>query len=378
MSEEPKAPPSAVSRASAATLAAVSTEEPRRAFSPSGQVDFFLGQTIDGRYLIERVIGEGGMGIVYAGRHKVIDKRVAIKVLRGEMAADQDVTERFLQEARAASAIGNPHIIDISDFGHLPDGSTYFVMELLEGRSLAELLAEAKGPLPTVRLTSIAKQIAQGLSAAHAASIVHRDLKPDNVLIKPDGEVKLLDFGIAMDEAARRLTWFGLSPPLGTPDYMAPEQIRGRRGDVRTDVYALGTMLYEMITGELPYTGNVHAVMRAKLNEDPRRPSDLVPEIDPKIEEILLRAIGRSPRERYASAQEMLDDLEDPSRVVPQDRSLRARPLLETLRIPRGVVFPTAVGLVIATLLVLNWIMGHSGKRRGPAVPLPDQSHVGH
>ncbi|HEV3194484.1 MAG TPA: protein kinase, partial [Polyangiaceae bacterium] len=174
-------------------------------------------------------------------------------------------------------------------------------------------------------------------------------------------------------EAARRLTWFGFTPPVGTPDYMAPEQVRGRRGDVRTDIYALGTMLYEMVTGQLPYTGaNIHAVMRAKLNEDPQPPHEVVSDVDPKIEEIILRAIERRPRDRYATATEMLADLQDPSRVVPRDPSLRsAPPLLERLHVPRRILVPGILGIVIATLLALTWMMGQAAGRRDRRVPLP-------
>src|SRR5262245_24024839 len=155
---------------------------------PSAPVDPYVGATIDGRYRVEAVLGEGGMGVVYLARHKVIDKKVAIKVLRADMAREKEITDRFLQEAKAASSIGNPHIIDISDFGHLPDGSTYFVMEWLDGKPLSKALEETK-PLPVARLANIARQIAEALASAHQRSIVHRDLKPDNIfLIKRGAE----------------------------------------------------------------------------------------------------------------------------------------------------------------------------------------------
>src|SRR5437762_299591 len=150
----------------------------------------------------------------------------------------------------------------------------------------------------------------------HSQRVVHRDLKTENILLTNDNQVKIMDFGIALDESARRLTWSGLSSTIGTPDYMAPEQVSGRRGDARTDIYALGTILYEMLTGELPYSGaNVYAMMKAKTGEDPQPPTRFRPELDPHLEEIILHAIERTPRDRYQSAAEMLKDLQDPSQV---------------------------------------------------------------
>jgi eukaryotic-like serine/threonine-protein kinase len=281
---------------------------------PGGEDDPFLGTTIDGRYVLESVLGIGGMGVVYAGRHVLINKRVAIKVLRGDMTRDQDTLDRFRREAQAASSIGHAHIIDVSDYGQLPDGSAYLVMEFLEGRSLAQEM-RALARLPAGRIVHIARQVADALGAAHAAGIIHRDLKPDNVHLITRGSdedfVKILDFGIAKmaGPGVDRLTRAGMI--FGTPHYMAPEQAAGTAVDQRTDVYSLGVMLYEMVSGTPPFNAeNYMSILTQHMYKVPASLRTLDSAPPPGLEAIILKALAKRPDQRYQSMGEFVEDID--------------------------------------------------------------------
>jgi len=279
--------------------------------------DPYIGTTFDHRYKIEELLGEGGMGWVYLARHKVIDKKVAVKVLKSELAKNREILERFLQEAKSASSIGNPHIVDISDFGDLPDGSTYFVMEHLDGRSLAQVVDE-KEDLGVDRLCKVAIQLANGLEAAHKAGIVHRDLKPDNVFLVTRGTekdfVKILDFGIAkVSNATQRTKLTQAGSVFGTPHYMSPEQAAGTSVDHRADIYSLGVMLYELAAGQLPFEAeNYMGILTQHMYKAPVAIRALVhaPPCPPGLEAIILKCLSKKPDLRYQSMEALAKDLE--------------------------------------------------------------------
>ncbi len=290
--------------------------EPAGSSTPPGAADPYIGTTFDHRYKIESLLGEGGMGFVYLARHKVIGKKVAVKVLRSDLARDREILDRFMQEAQAASSIGNPHIVDISDFGQLPDGSTYFVMEFLDGNSLSQVITDAVH-MPVDRICHLALQMTDGLAAAHAGGIVHRDLKPDNVFVIERGQdhdfVKILDFGIAKVStggAGSKLTRAGAV--FGTPHYMSPEQAAGAAIDHRTDIYSIGVMLYEMAAGKLPFDAdNFMGILTQHMYKAPVPIRALVPAPDcpPGLEAVIMKCLSKKPEGRYQSMAELGADL---------------------------------------------------------------------
>ena len=292
-------PAGAMATAAAAAMQQVAEAEPD-----------LIGVEVDDRYRVIELIGEGGMGKVYLAEHVEIGKRVALKVLHPSYSRMPDLVERFRREARAASKIGHPNIVDVTDSGTTADGSVYFVMEFLEGVELGSVI-EREGAIEVSRSLRIATQICRALAAAHAQGLVHRDLKPENVfLITRDGAadvVKVLDFGIAKTteaEAARerRLTSPGMA--MGTPEYMSPEQAAGRPADARCDVYALGAIMYEMTTGIPPYSGdNFMEILTKKATQDPPPPTAVRPELPQQVSELVMAAMARSPDARPQSME---------------------------------------------------------------------------
>jgi serine/threonine protein kinase len=317
-----------------------------------------IGSYIDGRYLIMRLIGEGGMGLVYEAVHVEIQRRVAVKVLHAMYTRQNEVLARFRSEARAATRIGHPHIIDVFDSGTTVDGAVYFVMEFLEGRDLMQVI-EAEGPLSPGRAISIARQICQALVAAHKAGILHRDLKPENVfLIHRDGNpdfVKVLDFGIAktmegLTDRVGRLTNPGVA--MGTPEYMAPEQAAGQQLDARADVYAVGAILYEMMCGKPPHEGtNVIEVLTRKATVAPTPLEVLRPDVPRDLERLIMRTLAIAPDLRPPSMDAMAQELGKLGAAPTQEQAI-----VITDRVPRSRTPYVAAGIVAAGIVIgVTW-----------------------
>src|SRR5690606_13895579 len=282
--------------------------------------DWLLGTTIADRYKILRQIGEGGMGIVYEAEHVLIEKRVALKILRDDFSRRPDVVSRFRQEAKSASRIGHENIVDVIDFGDTTTGQNYFVMEMLEGHDLATVL-EREQRISLERTLHILMQCGRALAAAHAKGIVHRDMKPENIFLVRRGDdtdfVKLVDFGIAKmsdietaGEPGRKLTKTGMI--FGTPEYMSPEQAAGKALDHRVDVYALGVIAFECLVGRVPFVGDSFmGILTQHMFDEMPSIHDVNPSVvcPPALEAVMTRAVMKDPADRYQTTEEMADDL---------------------------------------------------------------------
>lgn len=281
------------------------------------ETDPMVGTTLVEHYVIEATLGEGAMGRVYRARHARLERRqFAVKILLGDLATDTAMRQRFAREAEAASRLEHPNVVSVIDFGESPEGLLYIVMELVRGKTLADVIDE-EGPLDEQRVVALSRGMCLGLAHAHEAGLVHRDFKPDNVALfdSEDGPVpRILDFGLAIvsdpGENATRLTQAGLV--VGTPAYTAPEQARGDTLDHRVDLFALGTTMYEMLAGKIPYDGTVMEVLHANIGAEPPSIAERTPgvSVSPALERIVRRLLEKRPEDRFQSAREVLSALE--------------------------------------------------------------------
>jgi serine/threonine protein kinase len=280
--------------------------------------DPLIGKVVAGRYRLESRLGEGGMGLVYRARHVLIDRVVAIKLIRPDLRAETHLRAWMLREAKAANRVDHAHIIDIHDIGETEEGELYLVMEYLVGTPLSAELAN--GPMPIARSVDVIEQMCAALGRAHDLGVVHRDLKSDNILLTERGGrkdfVKILDFGLAALKRDARLAPKGAV--FGTPEYMSPEQTRGEDATPSSDLYALGVLFYEMLTGQLPFrSAERDTLLKMQQTSTPVRPRELRPDVNPVGEAIALRLLAKAPKDRYRDGHHLQEDLKKLQRSLP-------------------------------------------------------------
>jgi serine/threonine-protein kinase len=291
----------------------------------SGTGDLGPGMLLDGRFELTDLVARSNMASIFRANDRKTGQTVAVKVPLMTLESDVAGFERFRREEEIGAQLSHPSILKVIKVDG-PKSRPFLVMEFLEGKTLAEILAKRKA-LSEGEAVAFAIKICDALEYLHVNGIAHRDLKPQNIMVCSDGSIRLFDFGIARVEKARRLTFVGLTPTLGTPDYISPEQVRGKRGDHRSDIYSLGAILYEMVTGSTPFEGeSPYVVMNARVTGDPEAPRKMNPELNPAVEEVILHAMERDPRRRYQSGIEMQRDLEnlDKVEITHRDQRLRA------------------------------------------------------
>jgi serine/threonine-protein kinase len=313
------------------------------------QVDF---------YRIEAPIARSGMASIYRATDARDNRQVALKIPHPDMEADPILFDRFQREAGIGEKLNHPKVMRV--FGGEERSRVYMVMEWCEGRLLRQILEE--GPLTQARAIRIAVEVLEALEYIHVNGVAHRDLKPENIMVDAEDNIKLIDFGIASDSAARRLTYANFTATLGTPNYISPEQVRGKRGDGRSDIFSMGVILYEMLSGKLPFSGpNPLAAMNDRLLNHPLPPSIANPSVSPQLQEVLYRALERDPRNRYARASEFAHDLEHLDEVGVEDRVELRDWQKRKSQLSRKILYYSALALIPVAILLLMFLVAHHG-----------------
>jgi serine/threonine-protein kinase len=324
---------------------------------PAPNLTIQPGDQLD-HYQIDNVVATSGMATVFRARDLDDGRLVAIKVPHPEIESDPALYDRFLREEEIGKKIDHPGVMKV--FANPGRSQVYMVMEWIDGRLLRHILNEEK-KLPVERAVKLTVRICAALEHIHANGVVHRDLKPENIMVDAEDNIRLIDFGIAGNAGSRRLTFANFSRNMGTPDYISPEQVQGKRGDARSDVYALGVMFYEMLTGKVPFSGpNAFAVMNDRLVNQIVPPRNLEPSITPQLQEILYRALEREPKNRYHGAREFAHDLEHQDEVGVAARVAEAKwQKRQSPGRPRLLLYAMLTMLPVTIFLLLYLVARH-------------------
>jgi len=319
---------------------------------------FRPGDLLD-HYRIENLVARSGMASIYRATDTKTGQPVALKIPHPEMEADVVLFDRFKREQEIGQKLEHPYIMKV--LRNDDPSQVYMVMEWVEGRLLRQILGQDR-KLPQERAVSLTKKIFEALDYVHRNGVVHRDLKPENIMVDDQENIKLIDFGIAGHEGSRRLTFAKLSQLMGTPDYISPEQVKGKRGDGRSDIYALGVMFYEMLTGKVPFQGpNAFAIMNDRLLNNPMPPREVDPTIPPELQEIVYRAMERDPKNRYATAREFAWDLDHQKEVGVADRAELREWKQRRSAWPRKLAFYAMLALIPVVIFgLLIWVAKHT------------------